>query len=53
MEKINKNDEKKFLEAEDYRLKKEFQKAIDIFKSLLKEYPKLPGNLALLKIVHE
>ena len=45
MEKINKNDEKKFLEAEDYRLKKEFQKAIDIFKSLLKEYPKLPPAL--------
>ena len=45
MLKIDKEAEKKFLEAENYRLKEDFEKAIKIFKSLLKQYPNLPPAL--------
>ncbi len=45
MQKISREDEKKFLEAEKYRKKKDFKKAIDIFKGLLKKYPNLPPAL--------
>ena len=45
MKKIDKEDEKKFLEAEDHRLKKDFKKAIDIFQGLLSKYPNFPPAL--------
>ena len=45
IEKIDEKTEKKFLEAENYRLKEDFEKAIVIFKSILKQYPNLPPAL--------
>ena len=42
---IDKETEKKFLEAEKYRANKEFEKAIDIFNEILKQFPKLPPAL--------
>ena len=45
MEKIDKEAEKKFLEADNYRLNKDFEKAINIFKNLLEQYPNLSPAL--------
>ena len=42
---IDKETEKKFLEAEKYRANKDFSKAIDIFKTILTQFPKLPPAL--------
>ena len=42
---IDKETEKKFLEAEKYRANREFEKAIDIFNAILKQFPKLPRIL--------
>ena len=42
---IDKETEKKFLEAEKYRANKDFNKAIDIFKAILAQFPKLPPAL--------
>ena len=42
---IDKETEKKFLEAEKYRADKEFSKAIDIFETILTQFPKLPPAL--------
>ena len=50
MQKIDRETEKKFLEAEKYRANKDFEKAIIIFKAILDQFPKLPPalhNLAL------
>jgi|TARA_X000001036_G_scaffold421150_1_gene442726 tetratricopeptide (TPR) repeat protein len=45
MQKIDKETEKKFLEAEKYRANKDFEKAISIFQDILDQYPKLPPAL--------
>ena len=45
MQKIDKDTEKKFLEAENYRLNKDFEKAIKIFEVILKQFPELPPAL--------
>ena len=45
MQKIDKEAEKKFLKAENLRANKDFEKAIDIFKDLIKQYPYLPPAL--------
>tara|TARA_B100001063_G_scaffold155395_1_gene144990 strand:+ start:1612 stop:2166 length:555 start_codon:yes stop_codon:yes gene_type:complete len=45
MQKIDKENEKKFLEAENYRANKEFQKAINIFKTIINQFPKFPPAL--------
>ena len=42
---IDKETEKKFLEAEKYRAERKFEKAIDIFNEILKQFPKLPPAL--------
>ena len=42
---IDKETEKKFFEAEKYRTNKDFNKAIDIFKAILAQFPKLPPAL--------
>ena len=42
---IDKETEKKFLEAEKYRANRKFKKAIDIFKAILEQFPKLPPAL--------
>ena len=42
---IDKETEKKFLEAEKYRANKDFNKAIDTFKAILAQFPKLPPAL--------
>ena len=50
MQKIDRETEKKFLEAEKYRANKDFEKAIIVFKAILDQFPKLPPalhNLAL------
>ncbi len=49
---IDKETEKKFLEAEKYRANKEFEKAIDIFNEILKQFPKLPPALHNLAICY-
>ena len=49
---IDKETEKKFLEAEKYRANKEFEKAIDIFNAILKQFPKLPPALHNLAICY-
>ena len=45
MQKIDKDTEKKFLEAENYRLNKDFEKAVKIFEAILKQFPELPPAL--------
>jgi tetratricopeptide (TPR) repeat protein len=45
MQKIDKEAEKKFLKAENHRANKDFNKAIEIFEDLIKQYPKLPPAL--------
>ena len=45
MQKIDSETEKKFLEAENYRAKKDFRKAIEIFESILEKFPDLPPAL--------
>ena len=45
MQKIDKDTEKKFLEAESYRANKNFEKAISIFKTILNQFPQLPPAL--------
>lgn len=50
MQKIDKESEKNFLEADNFRINGDFTKAIEIFKRLLIRYPKLPpalNNLAM------
>ena len=42
---IDRETEKKFLEAEKYRANREFEKAIDIFNEILEQFPKLPPAL--------
>ena len=42
MQKIDKDTEKKFLEAENLRDNKDFKKAINIFKTILHQFPELP-----------
>ena len=42
---IDKETEKKFLEAEKYRSNREFEKAINIFNTILEQFPKLPPAL--------
>ena len=45
MQKIDKETEKKFLEAENLRANKDFKKAINIFKTILHQFPELPPAL--------
>ncbi len=52
MQKIDKETEKKFLEAESFRNNDEFQKAIDIFEVLLKKIPNFPPILHNLALCH-
>ena len=50
MQKIDKNTEKKFLEAENLRVNNDFENAISIFETLLKKLPNFPPilhNIAL------
>ena len=49
---IDKETEKKFLEAEKYRANREFEKAINIFNAILKQFPKLPPALHNLAICY-
>ena len=49
---IDKETEKKFLEAEKYRTNREFEKAIDIFNEILEQFPKLPPALHNLAICY-
>ena len=49
---IDKETEKKFLEAEKYRANREFEKAIDIFNEILEKFPKLPPALHNLAICY-
>ena len=49
---IDRETEKKFLEAEKYRANREFEKAIDIFNTILKQFPKLPPALHNLAICY-
>ena len=49
---IDKETEKKFLEAEKYRAERKFEKAIDIFNAILKQFPKLPPALHNLAICY-
>ena len=42
---IDKETEIKFLEDEKYRANKDFNKAINIFKAILVQFPKLPPAL--------
>ena len=49
---IDRETEKKFLEAEKYRANREFEKAIDIFNEILEKFPKLPPALHNLSLIH-
>ena len=49
---IDRETEKKFLEAEKYRANREFEKAIDIFNEILEQFPKLPPALHNLAICY-
>ena len=49
---IDRETEKKFLEAEKYRANREFEKAIDIFNEILEKFPKLPPALHNLAICY-
>mgnify|MGYP001191265475 CR=1 FL=1 len=52
MQKIDKETEKKFLKAESYRASENFEKAINIFRDILNQYPELPPALHNLAICY-